>query len=267
MLVVDNTKGFVNPLQLAIRSQSAGHVSKNLGLIIPQVIRPELISDQLRGCGCGLCGGAAEPGIGYYGRIEPGAGMRGGKYVTAGKGTTALVNRGMGQIDPVTAIAGISTAITQAKNLYQSLLAALGIGAGAREANIIVPIQNQITNNVLVPAVNLGESPSRTCAQMLAWQKNIQVAHDQFQAWLTNTHWADGRAAQQALNWLNGPLPASSTQPSWFHQVQSDFNNQFQRECGSVLGGTTVVLPGGLTVGSNTMLLLAAGLGAYLLLK
>lgn len=260
MIVVDPSKGFVNPTRLARLSLPAGsRYRSGLAAVIPQIVRPELLSDQMRGCGCGMCGGAAEPGIGRSIQTR----------------TTFYPVPGLGQlpgVDPTTAaITGISQALAQAKALYTSLLTALGIGAGAREANIIVPIQNQITNNVLVPCVNAGEafnqgSSNVTCATLLAWQRAVQTAHDQFQAWLTGTHWADGRAAQQALNWLNGPLPASATQPSWFHQVQNDLGNTISQHC-TTGGGSPIQLPGGFTIGSNVLYLGAAGLVAYMLLK
>jgi hypothetical protein len=235
MLVQDDTKSFVNPLLLGRRSLSAGYRRRSLGLVIPEVVRPMLLSDQLGGCGCASC---------------------------------AVGLAGMGQMDYSGAISDLSSAITQAKQMYDQLLAALGIGAGAREADMITPLQNQITNTVLVPAVNMGENPQATCADLVSMQRNIQTAHDQFQFWLTNTHWADGRAAQQALSWLNGPLPASASQaaPSWFHQVQSDFTNTVVQKCGSAYGGSIITLPGGFTIGSN-VLLIGAGLAAFFLLR
>lgn len=161
---------------------------------------------------------------------------------------------GLGLIDPATLAGEVSSIIEWGKGEWEDIQAALGIGAGRREADVIVPMQNQITNTVLVPAVDMGtHSEMHTCTELLQMQGAIVNAAQQFSTFLDNQHWLDGRAADQARFWLHGPLPATVQNPSWFHQVQSDFAGEvYQAGCGAGVFGTNL--------GWGPLLFIGAGL-------
>lgn len=164
---------------------------------------------------------------------------------------------GLGFTDPATLATEVSSIIEWGKQEWEDIQAALGIGAGRREADVIVPMQNQITNTVLVPAVDMGtHSEQHTCTELLQMQGAITNAAAQFNHFLDNTVWQDGRAADQARFWLSGPLPATVTNPSWFHQVQSDFAGEvYSAGCGSGVFGSNVGLGPLLFIGAGLALI------------
>lgn len=218
---------------------------RNPLVIPPPVVRPTLLTDQLRGCrGCGSgldacrnCGGHLD-------------GVRG--------------MRGLGQIDPGSLALEINTMLAAARSFWDSLVRALGIRAGAREADVITPVQDKITNTILAPAVQMGiNDQNYTCTDMRKMLGVVQQARIEFKAFLTNTQWQDGRAAQQALVWLEGPLPASSS-GAWFHQVEFDFTGEVNQKCGTSGSGSGGIPPGGNVTGSDAMLPVL--LGAALLI-
>jgi hypothetical protein len=167
--------------------------------------------------------------------------------------------RGLGLIDAHALIAEAGSAVQQAKDLWAELEAALGIGAGRREADVIVPFQNRITSNILVPVVDMGSHPTQhTCNELSQMLGALNNAASQFRSFLLDTDWIDGRAADQALFWLEGPLPATVENPSWFHQVQTDFSGDVAEKCGT---GGGIPIPGtGVSLSLSTVLLIAAGL-------
>jgi len=172
---------------------------------------------------------------------------------------------GLGQLDPGSMALELNTAIATAREFWESIQRIFGIGAGRMEADVITPLQTKIEQTVLVPAVDMGSNPDQhSCTDMLKMLSAINSAAVQFKSFLTNTQWQDGRAAQQALVWLEGPLPASATNPSWFHQVQADFTQDVQEKgCGG---------PGGIPIpGTNASIslttLLAIGAGAFILAR
>ena len=145
---------------------------------------------------------------------------------------------GLGQIDPVS----MSLAIADAKHLWDDLLKALGIGAGRREADVITPLQDKLTATVLVPTVEMGSHPElHTCAEMQKELADLNAAYSQFKTFLTTTKWADGRAAKQALYWLEGGVapPGSEGQQPTAYLVKRDFTEDVQQKCGTgTIGGT-----------------------------
>jgi len=225
----------VEPMSLVRWRQRSGVV------LLPPVVRPTLLTDQLRGnpsrgldgvCGCVGCGSALDG--------PP----------------------GLGQLDPGSLALEINTMIAAARSFWDSLVRSLGIGAGRREADVITPLQDKITNTILAPAVQMGiNKQNYTCTDMRKMLGVVQQARIEFKAFLTNTTWQDGRAAQQALVWLEGPLPAS-TSGAWFHQVENDFSGEVTLKCGS--GGGGGIPPGGNVTGSDAMLPVL--LGAALLI-
>lgn len=232
MQIWNDTKGAVDPVRLANSRFRA------MGVAVPGVVRPMLLTDQLRGCceGCG-CSGMA--------------GLRGNV------GT-------LGQLDPGSLALEINTMIASARAFWDSLVRALGIRAGAREADVITPIQDKITNTILAPAVQMGTNDQNyTCEDMRKMLGVVQQARIEFKAFLTNTQWQDGRAAEQALVWLEGPLPASSS-GAWFHQVEYDFTGEVNQKCG--VGGGGGIPPGGQVTGSSALVPVLLG-AAFLLLR
>jgi len=116
---------------------------------------------------------------------------------------------GLGQIDPATIMA-LQEAFVHAKDLWEDIKQIFGIGAGAREADAIVPLQNQIHQTVLAPVgdylerVRTGQVAA-TCAECKTYQSQLLEAEKKWLSFLHNTQWQDGRAAQQAEATL-GPI-------------------------------------------------------------
>lgn len=109
----------------------------------------------------------------------------------------------LGQIDPGTVVA-IGQAISDAKHFWDDLQAALGIGAGRREADVIVPVQNKLWETVYVPgSAVFQDKVHHTCADLVTTLATVNGASAQFRNYLTTTKWLDGRAAKQALYWLD----------------------------------------------------------------
>lgn len=77
----------------------------------------------------------------------------------------------------------------------------LGIGAGRREADEIVPTQNYIHYNVLAPiaeAVNASYAPNISRSQLEEMLQALRMTEENWLRFLHDTQWSDGRAAVQA---------------------------------------------------------------------
>ena len=163
---------------------------------------------------------------------------------------------GLGQIDPVT----LTAAITEATNLFNQIESALGIDAGSHEANIIVPVQNAVVNSVIAPvsafltSVNNGTHVP-TCQELQQWQQEVNAAHTQWENYLHNTHWTDGRAAQQA----------DATLASYWTNATNDLAKYVAQYCGVGVTGGILVNP--VTGQLNTTTLALIGVAAYFLLS
>ena len=163
---------------------------------------------------------------------------------------------GLGQIDPMT----LTAAITEAANLFSQIEAALGIDAGSHEANIIVPVQNAVVNSVIAPvsayltSVNNG-THTPTCQELQTWLTEVTNAHTQWENYLHNTHWKDGRAAQQA----------DSTLASYWTNAMNDLNKYIGQYCG--IGATGGILVNPTTGQLNYTTLAIIGVAAFYLLK
>lgn len=241
MIIKNDTKVFVDPVAIARHNT---RYRGDLGSRLPLVVRPSLMTDQLRGGGCGCNGGGTLTAYASAAR-----GMDGGAYYLRGLGQAESVDiQGM--------MTALKTFVSQAKAFWNQLEEALGVGAGRREADVITPIQDKITQTILAPAVQLAANPATRCADIQKMAGVIEYARIEFRNFLINTQWQDGRAADQAMIWLEGPLPAS-TSGAWFHQVQSDFANDVQRICGVVGGGGS---PGGIFQSSGALPLLLGAL-------
>lgn len=163
---------------------------------------------------------------------------------------------GLGQLDPATLLA-INEAFVHAKDLWQDILQIFGIGAGAREADAIVPLQNQLVDTVIAPVsdfltqVNNGQH-TPTCSELKTWQSQIAQAKTKWNDFLHKTEWKDGRAATQA---------EATLAPYWTN-IDRDLAKYVQQYC-TVLGGG-VSTP----FGEISLPVLALGAGAlYFILK
>jgi hypothetical protein len=135
---------------------------------------------------------------------------------------------GMGQID-VDAFAGV---LAGAKVMWENLVEALGIGAGRKEADIIVPIQNKVVNDIIAPIYAfddaiLNHDQPVDCNEARTYLASVTTAEQQWLNYLHLTKWADGRAAQQA---------EASLQP-YFANCKRDLNTIINTKC-STIGGT-----------------------------
>lgn len=175
-------------------------------------------------------------------------------------GYGSMLNSGLGQFDPTSitaAVSALDTSITDAKSAWTSLEAALGIGAGRREADIIVPVQNKIVGTVIAPvsdyltSINNG-SHIPTCNELQMWLGAITQAKKSWDNFLYNTTWQDGRAAQQA---------AATLQPYWTNAT-NDLNKYIQQYC----TGLSTIFTNPTTGGINWPVVGLLGIGAYLLL-
>ena len=167
--------------------------------------------------------------------------------------------------DADAAITALGDAIQTAKNLWNELEATLGIGAGRREADVIVPVQNKLWNEWYVPASNMvqvGEIENHSCAELQSMLSYLHKASDRFAGWLNATAWQDGRAAQQALCWLTGaygqPCPPAGQLP-YASMVMHDVTHDVNSKCGGILGGGITI--GGTTI--STPVLILGGVAAY----
>lgn len=138
---------------------------------------------------------------------------------------------GLGQLDPATLFA-INEAFVHAKDLWEDILNIFGIGAGAREADVVVPVQNQLVETVIAPVsdfltkVNTGEiTPS--CVQLQTWQSQIISAEKKWLDYLHKTEWQDGRAAQQA----------EATLAPYFTNAKQDLQKYIDQYCKGTIGG------------------------------
>lgn len=163
---------------------------------------------------------------------------------------------GLGQIDPVT----LTAAITEAANLWGTIENALGIDAGSREANIIVPVQNAVVNSVIAPvsaylnSINTG-AHTPTCQELQTWLSEVTAAHTKWENYLHNTTWRDGRAAQQA----------DATLASYWTNATNDLNKYIGQYCG--IGATGGILVNPTTGQLNYTTIALVGIAAYFFLK
>lgn len=164
--------------------------------------------------------------------------------------------RGLGDID----MGALTIAINDAKRAWEGFLAALGVGAGRMEADVIVPLQNQITAQTIVPvsaflnSINTGQI-TPTCTEIRKWQLDVATAEGKWLGFLHNTEWKDGRAAQQG----------EATLAPYFTNANRDLAKYEAQYCGILGGGG-----GGIETpfGNISLPMLALAGGAiYLLMK
>lgn len=134
---------------------------------------------------------------------------------------------GMGQID-VDAFSGV---FAGAKVMWDNLVEALGIGAGRKEADIIVPIQNKIVNDTIAPVYAfddaiLNHDQPVDCNEARTLLAQVTAVEQQWLNYLHLTKWADGRAATQA----------EATLQPYFANCKRDLNTIINTKCQSAIG-------------------------------
>jgi hypothetical protein len=164
---------------------------------------------------------------------------------------------GLGQIDPATIVA-VQEAFVHAKDLWEDIEKIFGIGAGRHEADVIVPLQNQITQQILSPVGDFLERVRNnqqvpTCQECTTWLAQLKAAETNWLNYLHNTQWADGRAAQQAEQTL-API---------FKSQKDELQRCVTAKCG-VTGGIGSIFT--TADGSTNWPILAAGAGILFML-
>lgn len=148
---------------------------------------------------------------------------------------------GLGQLDPGTILA-LQQAFVHAQDLWEDIKAIFGIGAGAREADAIVPLQEQITAQVLAPISafltdvrNGTVQPS--CTDYQTWRSQLISTETKWLDFLHKTQWQDGRAAQQA----------EATLAPYFTAMKSELQQGILAKCGvgSIPGSGIITNPDG----------------------
>jgi hypothetical protein len=88
-----------------------------------------------------------------------------------------------------------------ALNIIDAITGFFGLGAGRKEADKIVPIQNQVVSGVIAPIAAAVNDPNANTLSYQSLQKMwdaITATEAKWLAFLHNTDWSDGRAAGQA---------------------------------------------------------------------
>ena len=232
----------VNPVELAMLT-GITRVPR-FSSPVPPVIRPFLLTHQLRGCACD--GGMAVPPD--YGRLR-GLGLdvntldlNNLQVPSAGSGNISALQTialGANFIPGVGQIASVAmTTVTTMLNQFQSWF---GIGAGRREADVIVPVQNNLVYNALSQITNqisLGQNPSTDVLASL--YRQVWILAVSFQEFVLQRQFTDRRASGQALNTVMPYIDGSCgyAVPAGFTETPSSFS------CGLTWGDNTVGGPG-----------------------
>ena len=207
-------------------------------------------------CGCGCGGMGTCLGDDYYSSSISGLGFTmpdGGDFdissllPTSGGSGGGIANTmaAIAQFDPEP-ISGTALRIAAgATQFVASVEGFLGIGAGRREADQIVPIQNKVNYEVLAPAYSeMGQGTALNCASIATMYMAVFKAWQQWLHFLHDTQWSDGRAAQGAeatlAPYFNTILGSNAGAPGQYEK--GGFEQIFEaKNCGSWLpaaGGT-----------------------------
>ena len=163
---------------------------------------------------------------------------------------------GLGQLDPATLMA-INEAFVHAKDLWNNLKQIFGIGVGAHEADVIVPLQNQIQTTVLAPISDFltgyhNGSLTVSCSDCQTYLSQIKATETKWLKYLHETQWADGRAAHQA----------EATLQPYFTAMKSELEDCVKQKCGILPGTGIITNPDG----SINWPIIALGAGAVYML-
>src|SRR5215831_16980711 len=194
-MVIEQKLAAVNPIHLA--EISGATKIRRFAAPTPPVVRPHLLTNQLRGCQC-------EEGLALppdYGRLAGAEGL-GWAYppqfrglgLTLDPSTIDISNlqvpsAGSGNVSVLQAAAlganfipGVGTiasvVISSVAGMVAKLESWLGIGAGRREADIIVPVQNQLMSalGIVTQQILIGQNPSVEVLQGLyreVWTRGV----------------------------------------------------------------------------------------------
>lgn len=219
----------VDPIKLA--EVSGATKIRRFSAPTPPVVRPFLLTSQLRGC-CPSCdGGMALPpdwgtlrGLGDSFPGDPGTqvindpsyfNMNNLLVPSQGSGNISVLQTaavganfipGIGQIASV-AITTLNTMLAQFENWFH-------IGSGRREADIIVPVQNNLVNVTLANVTNqilVGTSPDLPTLTNL--YRQVWSAAVGFQEFVLMRNFTDRRASGQALNTIMPYIDGSCGYP------------------------------------------------------
>lgn len=167
---------------------------------------------------------------------------------------------GLGQIDPATILA-VQQAFVHAQDLWEDIKQIFGIGAGAREADVIVPLQNQIQAQILAPISDFltglhNGTIQASCTDCQTWKSQLVATETKWLDYLHKTQWADGRAAQQA----------EATLAPYFTAMKSELQQCIQQKCGvgGIPGGGIITNPDG---SINWPIVALAGGAVYMLTR
>ena len=168
-------------------------------------------------------------------------------------GLGALGQEGASGVDPATLIA-IQQAFVHAKDLWDDLKAIFGIGAGAKEADAIVPLQNEVHATFLAPlSAYLDSTVTKNCAEINTWLTQFALVEKRWIDFLHGTQWTDGRAAQQA----------EATLAPYFSEFKAELNGLQKQLCGITGGGGGIITN---PDGTTNWPILAAGAGLLFVL-
>ncbi len=167
---------------------------------------------------------------------------------------------GLGQLDPGTILA-LQQAFVHAQDLWDDIKAIFGIGAGAREADAIVPLQEQITAQILAPISDFLTGVKNgtihpSCTDYQTWLSQLTSTQTKWLDFLHKTQWQDGRAAQQA----------EATLAPYFTAMKSELQQGIQTKCGvgSIPGSGIITNPDG---SINWPIVALAGGAVYMLTR
>lgn len=250
----------VDPLRLAVNSGMNG--PRRFAAPLPPVVRPHLLTQQLRGC-CASCDGgmALPPDYGRLAAFPDLASLHGGMYIFPDDGMGQYIqsegmgwytNEGLGftipdpnSFDPnalqvpsmgsgnmsllqtislganfVPGVGQVASVVIQsAAQFIAKFESWFGIGAGRREADLIVPVQNDLMSalGLVTNQILLGQDPSTDTLASLyrqVWARGVS-----FQEFVLMKNFTDRRASGQALNtvmpYIDGscgyPVPVGPT--------------------------------------------------------
>lgn len=228
-MIFEQQLSAVDPIRLA--EVSGATKIRRFAAPTPPVIRPHLLTHQLRGCDCQHGGMAVPPDYGRLAAFPGFDSLHGGMYIfpedgmsglrglgftipdpntfdmnelqvpSLGTGNMSLLQTaalgvnfvpGVGQLASV-AITTLTTALAQFENWFH-------IGAGRREADIIVPVQNQMMDalGVITNQIMSGQNPS--VDQLASFYRDVWQRAVGFQEFVLMRNFTDRRASGQALN-------------------------------------------------------------------
>lgn len=125
----------------------------------------------------------------------------------------------------------VSSAITHARDLWRDIERLFGIGAGRREADVIVPLQNDVHRTLIAPVSDFltqyKVDHAATCAELQQWKARVVQGETQWLSFLHTTQWQDGRAAMQG----------EATLKPYFDNAKHDLDTFIEDKCGTIGGG------------------------------